>query len=73
MTLRKLVSIAAGAALVAAPVAAQAAPVRVASPVAGDSENLAGGSLLIPALVFAAVTAFLALVLFDDGDEPVSP
>jgi len=73
MKLRNLVFTAAGAALVAAPVAAQAAPVRAATPVAGESERLAGGGVLVPLLVFAAVSAFFALVLFDGDDEPVSP
>lgn len=72
MKLRNLVFTAAGAALVAAPVAAQAVPVRAATPVAGE-ENLAGGGVLIPLLVFAAVSALFAFVLFDSDDEPVSP
>lgn len=73
MMLRNLALTAAGAALVAAPVAAQAAPVRAATPVARESENMAGGSLLIAMLLFTAATAFFAFVLFDGDDEPASP
>ena len=63
--------------LVAAPVAAQAAPVRASSTVS-ESEELAGGSALLYLAVLAAA-AFLVLVVadedsFDDVDDlPASP
>jgi hypothetical protein len=70
--IRNLVLTAAAAALVAAPVAAQAAPVRAPAPVA-DSEEL-GGGLLVPVLVFAAVSAlFLIIYSGDDDEDAVSP
>ena len=65
------------AGLVAAPIAAQAAPVRASSPVS-KSEELAGGSALFYLAALAAA-AFLILVVadddsFDDVDDlPASP
>lgn len=69
--IRKLITSATAAALLAAPIAAQAAPVRASTPVAAD-EELAGGFLL-PALIALAVAVGIFLIV-DDGDEdPVSP
>jgi hypothetical protein len=65
------------AGVVAAPLAAQAAPIRDASPVS-QSEELAGTSALMILAVLAAA-AFLVLVVadeesFDDVDDlPASP
>ena len=69
--IRKLTTSATAAALLAAPIAAQAAPARVATPVAAD-EELAGGFLL-PALIALAVAVGIYLVVDDGDDEPVSP
>lgn len=69
---RNLISSATAAALLAAPIAAQAAPARTSTPVAAD-EELAGGFLL-PALIALAVAVGIYLIV-DDGDDeaPVSP
>lgn len=68
---RKLITSATAAALLAAPIAAQAAPVRASTPVAAD-EELAGGFLL-PALIALAVAVGIFLIVDDGDDEPVSP
>lgn len=68
---RKLITSATAAALLAAPIAAQAAPVRASTPVAAD-EELAGG-LLLPALIALAVAVGIFLIVDDGDDEPVSP
>lgn len=71
--IKKLMTSAAAATLVAAPIAAQAAPVRAPSPTT-DEERLAG-SLLLPALIALAVAIGIYLIV-DDGDDddlPVSP
>lgn len=70
---RKLISAATAAAIVAAPLAAQAAPARDGSPVSGDKEQLVG--LLWQYVVLPViVAAVLALVLGEDEDEePASP
>ncbi|HLV06296.1 MAG TPA: hypothetical protein VKY80_01335 [Croceibacterium sp.] len=71
--IKKLMMSAAAATLVAAPIAAQAAPVRAPAPTS-DSEELAGG-LLLPALIALAVAVGIYLIV-DDGDDddlPVSP
>lgn len=63
-------------ALLAAPLAAQAAPVvaRVSAPV-GDSEQIGGGSLGIALGGLAAFAIAIALVVTsdDDDDLPASP
>jgi hypothetical protein len=59
------------AGLVAAPVAAQAAPVRAPSQVS-EAENLAGGSLML----YLALALLIFVVLDDDDDTddlPASP
>ena len=63
-----LASIAA-AALLAAPVAAQAAPVREAAPVQG--EELGGSPWITIAFVFAVLAAMLLVV--GNSDNPHSP
>ena len=70
--IRKLITSATAAALLAAPIAAQAAPARVAAPVAAEEEGLAGGFLL-PALIALAVAVGIYLSVDDGDDEPVSP
>lgn len=62
--------------VVAAPVAAQAAPVRAPSDVS-QSEELAGGSFILYLALAAAAAALIFFVLDDDGidadDLPASP
>jgi hypothetical protein len=62
----------AAAALTVGTTAEAAAPARTASP-AVQSEGLAGGSDLLPVLVFVA--AILAVFIFgdDDAERPQSP
>jgi hypothetical protein len=69
--LRKFILTTAAAALVAAPVAAQAqaAPARAASPVA-ETEQLSQELLLI---LGAVSLALLVLIFSDSGDHPTSP
>ena len=67
--LRKLILMTAAATLVAAPLAAQAAPVRVASPVA-EAEQMSQELLL---LLGAVGFALLVLILSDGSDAPASP
>jgi len=64
------------AGLALAPVAAQAAPARVAAPVSAQSDGLAGTST--PGLVLgAAVFALIIILLITDDDDnvdiPTSP
>lgn len=70
--LHKPLSAVAALALVAAPVALQAAP-RAASPVS-ESEELAGAATLpLIAAIVAVVVGAVILALDDDEDAPVSP
>lgn len=73
--LRTMMFTAAAAALAAAPIAAQAATARTATPVAGESEDIAGtaGHALIPIAIAIVLAAILAFVIFDDDDLPESP
>ena len=73
---RSLSMIAASAALAVAPIAAQAAPDRVAAP-AAESEELGGGFLrgpgvIVGALVFALIL-YLTLTSERLDDPPKSP
>lgn len=69
---RALASVAAAASLVAAPLAAQAAPteLRTASDVEG--ENLRGG-FLIPLIAVVAVLLGILALTGGDSDAPESP
>ena len=67
--LRKIILTTVAASLVVAPVAAQAAPARVSSPVA-ETEQMSQGLMLV---LGAAFLALLVLMLADGGDEPTSP
>jgi hypothetical protein len=67
--LRKVMLTTAAATLAAAPVAAQAAPVRSSSPVA-EGEQLKGG--LLP-IIAAVAFSLLLILLIDSEDEPTSP
>ena len=65
------------AGLIAAPVAAQAAPIRAPSAVS-ESEGLAGGSAILYLAILAAAAALIFVVAdedsFDDIDDlPASP
>ena len=67
----------AAAGLLAAPIAAQAAPVRASSDVA-DSQELAGSNAILYLALLAAAAALVFFVLdddsFDDLDQlPASP
>lgn len=59
--------------LIAAPLSAQAAPARVATPV-DQNENIAGGgTLLYVALAAAAIAMIILLSDDDEGELPASP
>lgn len=72
---KTLLASATAAGLMAAPVVAQAAPARAASPVA-ESEQLAGQPFILYAALAAFAVGMVVLVADDDSDEapePVSP
>ena len=66
---RKIILATAAAALVVAPLAAQAAPMRVSSPVA-ETEQMSQGLMLV---LGAALFALLVLLLADNNELPASP
>ena len=66
---RKIILATAAAALVVAPLAAQAAPMRVSSPVA-ETEQMSQGLMLV---LGAAAFALLVLLFADNSEEPTSP
>ena len=68
--LRKFVLSMAAATLAVAPLAAQAAPERIAAPVA-EEENLAGGFLL-PAIIGIGLLIVLYLAIDSEEDLPIS-
>jgi hypothetical protein len=67
--LRKLILTTAAATLIAAPLAAQAAPVRMSSPVA-EAEQLSEELML---LLGAVGFALLVLILSNSGDSDTAP
>jgi len=68
---RKFIVTAAAAALVAAPIGAQAAPDRAAAATAGEQEQLFG-PVIVPILI--AIPVAIGIWLAVDGDDnPVSP
>ena len=67
--LRKLIMSTAAATLVAAPVIAQAAPVRTSSEL-GETEELRGA--LLPVII-AVVLGLLLILVVDSSEEPTSP
>lgn len=76
-TFNSVVASLAAVGLAAAPVAAQASPVRTSSAVS-DSEQLAGGSAILYLALVAAAAALIFFVVdedsFDDVDDlPASP
>jgi len=66
---RKIILATAAAALAVAPLAAQAAPVRVSSPVA-ETEQMSQGLMLV---LGAAFFALLLILVVDNGGDPTSP
>ena len=60
--------------MVAAPLAAQAAPPRVSAPVSAESEDLRGG-MVLPILIAIglAIVIYMAIDSEDDIDVPFSP
>ena len=71
---RKVVLAVAAATLTMAPVAAQAAPDRIASPVSAEAENLESGAWLGIGLFVVAALIFALLYHDSDDDfDPVSP
>jgi uncharacterized membrane protein required for colicin V production len=69
MMLRKLILTTAAAAFLAAPLAAQAAPVRASTPV-DETESLSQG---VGLLLGASFVLVLILLLGGDDDSPTSP
>jgi hypothetical protein len=57
--------------MAAAPVAAHAAPQRMAAPVAAEWETLRGNRVLLPIVI--AILVALGILLVTDGDQPLSP
>ncbi len=70
---KSMLASAAALGLVAAPIAAQAAPARTATPV-DQNEKLAGGGMLLYVAAAAAAIALIIIVSSDDENKlPVSP
>jgi hypothetical protein len=69
---RNLITTAAAAALVAAPVAAQAAPARTSSPIAAE-EDLEGNSWILPAIIGVGLAIVIYLIIDSEDDLPTSP
>lgn len=59
--------------MIAAPISAQAAPIRAATPVSENEQVAGGGTILYVALAAFAI-ALIILVASDDSDKlPASP
>jgi hypothetical protein len=73
--LKKATVALAAASIVAAPVAASAAPqtLRADATVAGDAMGEGGGSVWILGLIGLGLFVFGAIELFDGDDSPTSP
>jgi len=70
---KTLIASAAALGLAAAPIAAQAAPSRTATPV-DQNEKIAGGGTILYIALAAAAIALIILVSSDDENElPTSP
>lgn len=69
---KMLASAAVAASLVAAPVAAQAAPAELRTGSEIEGENLRGG-FIIPLLAIIAIILGILAATGGDGDEPHSP
>jgi hypothetical protein len=70
---KTMIAPAAALGLMAAPIAAQAAPARTATPVA-QNEKIAGGGTILYVAVAAFAVAMVILLSSDDSDKlPASP
>jgi hypothetical protein len=70
---KSMLASAAALGLIAAPVAAQAAPARTATPVTQNEKLAGGGAILYVALAAFAVTLVVLLSSDDNDHIPVSP
>lgn len=69
---KTMLASAAALGLVAAPIAAQAAPARSATP-AGQSEQIGGGTILYVALAAFAIAMVILVADNDNKELPASP
>lgn len=72
MKIRNIAAAAAALTLVAAPVVAQAAPVRAAASTE-DSSEIGGSSWLLAVLAIAAIAVGIYIAVDGGSDDPVSP
>jgi hypothetical protein len=70
---KTLIASAAALGLAAAPIAAQAAPARTATPVDQNEKIAGGGTILYIALAAFAVTLIILLASEDENNLPASP
>jgi hypothetical protein len=70
---KSMLASAAAFGLVAAPISAQAAPARAATPVSQNEKIAGGGTLLYVALAAAAVALIIVVASDDENELPVSP
>lgn len=70
---KSMLASAAALGLVAAPIAAQAAPVRAATPVSQNEKIAGGGTILYVALAAAAIALIILVASDDENKLPVSP
>nr|WP_166178189.1 hypothetical protein [Altererythrobacter segetis] len=59
--------------LIAAPISAQAAPVRASTPVDQNEEIAGGGTILYVALAAAAIALIILVASDDENQLPTSP
>jgi hypothetical protein len=70
---KTMLASAAALGLIAAPISAQAAPARSATPV-GESEKIAGGGTILYVALAAAAIALIVIFASDDENKlPASP
>jgi hypothetical protein len=70
---KTMIAPAAALGLMAAPIAAQAAPARTATPVSQNEKLAGGGTILYVALAAVAITAIILLASDDSDKLPASP
>ena len=70
---KTMIAPAAALGLMAAPIAAQAAPARTATPVSQNEKLAGGGAILYVALAAVAITAIILLSSDDSDKLPASP
>ena len=70
---KTMIAPAAALGLMAAPIAAQAAPARTATPVSQNEKLAGGGTILYVALAAVAITAIILLSSDDSDKLPASP